>query len=45
MIVPKRKNDCKSLKGNIEYGDDLDKFYAIFDCPDFESEREEIKID
>ena len=29
--------------GNFEYDDDLNKFYAKFDCHDFENEREEIK--
>ena len=35
----KRKNNCKTLEGNVEYGNDLNKFYARFDCPDFDNER------
>ena len=39
----KKKNDCETQKGNVEYGHDLNKFYAGFDCHDFADERGEKK--
>ena len=43
MSGRKRKNDFKTQKGNVEYCNNLIKFYARFDSHDFENDREEIK--
>ena len=44
MSVHKRKNDDKTLKGNVEYGNDLKQDFCKVLLSRFKNEREEIEI-